>query len=450
MAKRNIMNAEDQQKEKYYQSEYQRYQQEGNQEGMDWAHNNAETLRNKYGYSGGSDGSQKTPLGYTSKHADQINASIEKLTNQQPFTYDYTKDPLYQQYEQAYRREGERAFENAIGEYAAMTGGLPSSWAVSAASQAQNYYNQQLADKIPELQQLAYQMYQDQIANERNNLYDVLAVDANDLNIWGANSNLINYLDETEYNRNYQAQRDAITDARYDRAELAQNKQNEINNALSIMESIGYVPENLAGVLGIDPGTQTLGGRQVDWGQNMDQISTAMALSELFGYAPDRAAGILGIDPGAQTLGGREFDFNSDMARRELALQALRARNSSSGSGGGNDNSSKTKFSSSEIEVAEENILNGQADDWTMSALRQKFPNMTDEQIFQYYGVNEAGNENVDGTISNQTDEAQTDWIYVPGFGRLSFNELEKKIDNGEIIENYDPKTRTYTYTKKK
>lgn len=301
MAKRYIMNAEDQQKEKYYQSEYQRYQQEGNQEGMDWAHSNAETLRNKYGYSGGSDGSQKTPLGYTSKHADQINASIEKLTNQQPFTYDYTKDPLYQQYEQAYRREGERAFENAIGEYAAMTGGLPSSWAVSAASQAQNYYNQQLADKIPELQQLAYQMYQDQIANERNNLYDALAVDANDLNIWGANSNLINYLDETEYNRNYQAQRDAITDARYD-SEIAYQKERDAISDQRYEDETAYNRE--------------MDRLQMEANQNAQSFAQAIQKWQLTGTLDEQSAKVLGLPAGISNTDYR-FALAQEALQRE-------------------------------------------------------------------------------------------------------------------------------------
>ena len=43
-----------------------------------------------------------------------------------------------------------------------MTGGMPSTAAVNAASQAQDYYNAKMADKIPELYTLAYQMYADE------------------------------------------------------------------------------------------------------------------------------------------------------------------------------------------------------------------------------------------------------------------------------------------------
>lgn len=301
MAKRNIMNEEDRQKEKYYQSEYQRYQQEGNQEGMDWAHSNAETLRNKYGYSGGSDGSQFNPLGYTGKHDDQINASIEKLTNQQPFTYDYTQDPLYQQYEQAYRREGDRARENTLADYAASTGGQVSSWAVSAANQAQNYYNQQLADKIPELQQLAYQMYQDQISNERNNLNDLLTLDANAQNRWLNNANLLNYLDETQYSRDYQAQRDAITDARYD-SEIAYQKERDAISDQRYEDETAYNRE--------------MDRLQMEANQNVQSFAQAIQKWQLTGTLDEQSAKVLGLPAGISNTDYR-FALAQEALQRE-------------------------------------------------------------------------------------------------------------------------------------
>lgn len=359
---------------------WQSGQKSGNQQLMDDSHFNNEFVRahSETPYSGGPDGSGFYTLAPKSKYGDQINSSIEKIVNADPFTYDYTTDPLYQQYEKTYRREGDRARQNTMADYSTMTGGLPSSWAVSAAQQAQGYYNQQLADKVPELWQLAYQMYQDRLNNERANLGIYMDLDNIDYNRQSMNADRAynQYWDKKAFD--YQAQRDAIND-----------KQSEMNNALAITESIGYAPEAAASILGIDAGTQTLGGKQVDWGQDMDRVNAAMTLMTQLGYAPEAAAGILGIDPGTQTLGGRQFDFNSNMAKRELALQELKAHNRSSGSG--NNNPPNIKFSSAEIEAAEDNLLNGQTDDWTMSALRQKFPNMTDEQILQYYGVNQKG-----------------------------------------------------------
>ena len=73
--------------------------------------------------------------------------------------YDPDTDPVWQAYQKQYRREGQRAMQDALGRYAAMTGGVPSSYAMTAASQAGDYYAAQLSDKLPELYDNAYTRY---------------------------------------------------------------------------------------------------------------------------------------------------------------------------------------------------------------------------------------------------------------------------------------------------
>ena len=68
-------------------------------------------------------------------------------------------DPVWQAYQKQYRREGQRATEDTLGRAAGMTGGMPSSYAVTAASQAGNYYASQLSDKLPQLYRDAYDRY---------------------------------------------------------------------------------------------------------------------------------------------------------------------------------------------------------------------------------------------------------------------------------------------------
>ena len=55
--------------------------------------------------------------------------------------------------------EIDRATADALGAAAAASGGIPSSYASTAAGQAANYYAAQMTDKIPELYQLAYNKY---------------------------------------------------------------------------------------------------------------------------------------------------------------------------------------------------------------------------------------------------------------------------------------------------
>lgn len=120
------------------------------QDERDKAHQGAETIRKYYGnYAGGADGGdflldKPSPADYAPKE--------EKPT----FSYHVESDPVYSAYKKQYLREGDRAIKNALGNTAAATGGIPSSYAATAASQAGDYYASQLSDKVPELYQQAY------------------------------------------------------------------------------------------------------------------------------------------------------------------------------------------------------------------------------------------------------------------------------------------------------
>lgn len=47
--------------------------------------------------------------------------------------------------------------------------------------------------------------------------------------------------------------------------------------------------------------------------------------------------------------------------------------------------------------------------------------------------------------VSNQTGDG---WVRIPGFSRVTWQELEVMVDRGEVIETYDPKTGKYGYKK--
>ena len=204
----------------------------GDQAGKDAAHAAAEAIRTKYGYSGGEDGSQylqiQQPSGgfdygsaptYTEKYQTQIDDLLSGILNREEFSYNYLDDPLYQQLRDSYTREGNRAMLDTMGQAAARTGGYLSTAGQVAAQQANNYYMSQLGDKIPELQQLAYQMYMNDIDSDRTNLglmqgleefnYDKYLTDLGQYNTdrdfsYGAYRDQIGdeqYADETAYER---------------------------------------------------------------------------------------------------------------------------------------------------------------------------------------------------------------------------------------------------------
>ena len=96
---------------------------------------------------------------YQNRYDETIQDLIAGILQRPDFSYSPETDPLYQQYRKQYNRERQRAAEDALGAAAAASGGIPSSYAAAAAGQAGNYYAAQLADKIPELYQLAYNQY---------------------------------------------------------------------------------------------------------------------------------------------------------------------------------------------------------------------------------------------------------------------------------------------------
>ena len=213
----------------YYKNMYAQAQAAGDVAGMNAAHAAAEAIREGYGYSGGGDGSDYISLGYgynnnvsstsnngvgdfywnvakptydysepaptfTNDYKAQVDEALNKILNRDAFSYDVNADPLYQQYKNQYLREGQRAMNDTLASAAAGAGGM-NSYAITAAQQAQNYYNSMLGDKIPELYNLAYDMYLTDIDNQVRDL------------------GLLQQMDETQYNR----YRDTMSDWRDNR-----------------------------------------------------------------------------------------------------------------------------------------------------------------------------------------------------------------------------------------
>ncbi len=119
-----------------------------------------------------------------------LSATLEKIGNvgSEPFSYDPETDPSMQAYRKAYLREADRNTRDVMGSYAGMTQGVPSSAAITAASQAGDYYRSQLTDKLPELEAQAYSRYLSGQQQEltrlqlQKNGYETLIADA--MNRW--------------------------------------------------------------------------------------------------------------------------------------------------------------------------------------------------------------------------------------------------------------------------
>ena len=245
-----MMSDEDYEAIQRYKQQWQASTAAGNQAGAQAAHDAAEQLRRKYNYSGGGDGSDYIGLGikwnsntasrpkrtdgmgeftyekapeYSSKYQGQIDDLLDDILNRPEFSYDPESDPRYGAYKKEYAREGQRATADTMGQMAAMTGGMPSTAAAVAGQQAGDYYASQMADKIPELYELAYSMYRDEGDSMRLNMDLLTALEQGDynkyLNALAQHNNDRNFaygVYRDQWDRNYQLDRDGVNDSRYD------------------------------------------------------------------------------------------------------------------------------------------------------------------------------------------------------------------------------------------
>lgn len=261
----------------------------------DDAHKYVEGIRNKYGYSGGAngysynqaqggkntDGSYKTSYNssasmttkkgsaapgsfsyedapqYVNKYKDQIDSLTQQILNREAFNYDAEKDPTYQQYRDTYTREGKKAMEDTLGQVSARTGGLASSYAGTVAQQSYNDYMTKLSDKIPELRQLAYSMYQDEGNRQRQNLEMLTALEQGD---YAKYADLLAQYN-TDRNFDYGAYRDNVSDLRYG-DEMAMQKAETMAAAgdFSGYKALGYTDAEIAKLKAAYQASQSLGG----------------------------------------------------------------------------------------------------------------------------------------------------------------------------------------------
>lgn len=325
------------------------------------AHDYVERIRSNYGYSGDSDGSRYIPLEmggggrgnggggfsyeaaptYTSRYQNQIDDLTRQILNREAFSYDPEKDPTYQQYKESYTRSGERAMQDTLGQVSARTGGLASSYAGSAAQQTYDNYMGALADKIPELKQLAYSMYQDEGNTQRANLEMLVALEQGD---YAKYADLLAQYN-TDRSFDYGVHRDNISDERYN---------NEWN--------------------------YSVGRDQIADKRYKDETEYNRALAK------------------AQTLAaGGDFSGYKALGYTDQEIAGLK----------------------SAYNKAQAGKLAGYYADWMK---------------------NQGGS---DAQIGNRHGDS---WIYIPGHGRFTYDEVENYVNSGKVIETYDSATNTYTY----
>lgn len=113
------------------------------------------------------------PGAYQSQWQTQLDDTLKKIQNRQPFTYNINGDALYQSYEDKFVQQGQQAMQDTMGQAAGLTGGYGSSYGQNVGQQAYNAYLQNLGDVVPELYEIARNRYNQEGADLMN-MYGLL------------------------------------------------------------------------------------------------------------------------------------------------------------------------------------------------------------------------------------------------------------------------------------
>lgn len=317
-------------------------------------------------------------------YTQRIDEMLNKVLNRDGFSYDAENDPLYQQYKTRYNREGDRSMRDTLAEVASGAGGM-NSYAVTAAQQANDYYASQLGDKIPELQQLAYSMYLQDIDNQVRDL------------------GLLQQMDDIQYNR----YRDTMADWRNDRDfTYGSYRDNVGDNQWN--KTFDY-----------NAGRDSIADQRYDqeWEYNVgrDQIGDSRYESE---DAYNRALQLLsaGVTPNSSLLAA------AGITEAEAKAYIKNIKRAKASSGGG----STKKASTAGFSLDNLRAITDEAEAYEY--LRQNGMNEAEKRYYMDYWLDYRENNPVVENPANMQS------VIDLGFGQLSVDDLIRLEEEGKVI----------------
>lgn len=379
----------------------------------------AEQIRSSYGgYTAGKDGSgfYLNPISpgsfdfssaptYENRYDDEINEMLESILNRPEFSYDPESDELYSQYKKQYNREGDRATAEAMGAAAAASGGIPSSYAATAAAQAGNYYASQLTDKIPELYELAYNKYLSDYNMDLTGLDAVRAAEQadyakylNSLNQWNADR-------EFEYGKLLDEvnQQTLLRQEAMDKASVAAGLGD-----YSLFEDMG-----------------------IDTGNNPDDWERKYILAELGAQFGDYS-------------GLRELGITPTMTAQRISQPSGGSTYSGGGTSGNQSGTEEASLTSEDVKKIQDAYGN-QLTQEQWDALKSANPGLTDAALkaagFSIKNTSTSASNSGNGTTGSGSAGAEPkidmNSVLALGYGPISAERLDQLVSSG-VVEEYE------------
>ena len=172
------------------------------------------------------------PGDYNSQYQDKIDQILDDLLNGKQPAYDFSTDPIYQQYKDNYIKQGQMAMMDTMANAAALSGGYGNSYATTVGNQAYQAYLSELNNVIPELANAAFARYQAEQEGKRANVGILQGLEESaygkyrdELADWYTNRDYLTGRYDTEYQKDYGSYRDQVSDWEADRAYEFQQEQ---------------------------------------------------------------------------------------------------------------------------------------------------------------------------------------------------------------------------------
>ena len=333
---------------------------------------------------------QDAPV-YNNQYAEQQQALLDAIINRPDFSWSKETDPQWSSYKKSYLREGDRATANALGQAAAASGGRPSTAAVTAATQAGDYYATQLNDIIPTLYQQAYDRY----LNEYNmSLQDLNAVN---------NQEQLDYAKYLDQLGQYNTDRNFAFNQYLSDFDILQNQL----SALQGQDSVDY--NRWMDKVGLYREDQQLQREEALAQQQMAQAQVDAILSA-------------GGRPSADLVGASGYTNEYVQALQAAYQRQLAAKPSGGSSGGGRPSGGGSKMT---LTTAKQAANAGVFSDDVLSVLRNN--GYTDEMLEAIYGYDPDGGGSSGGVTVSESNLPDYETIlnnssagaYGPAYGMV-------------------------------
>ena len=230
---------------------------------------------------------------YVDYYGNRMAEMLQAYKNRDPFSYDVTKDPLYQSYKDQFIQGGKLAMRDTMGQAAALTGGYSSTYGQQVGQQAYDAQLQKLGEVIPQLYGMAYDQWKD-AGDQMLQQYSMMGD-----------------MREQEYGQ----YRDRLADWESDRAYRTALEQEDYQRR--------QAAENTA------------------YNRQADAYGNLYAAIKASGYYPsDEELQAAGMSRAAADAIAEEYRRGVDMDRRAMELNEWKAYNSDSGGGSSGGGSS--------------------------------------------------------------------------------------------------------------